>query len=657
MDPDELAVYAVVNRGRNTSIQRPIRFTLQLTELSGMFHPGTVQLRPLFFGDSDTDVYDALLNQTDTDDIPATGDIAEIETILRNPERNCVFYYSSTEVDDISEVVAAVRTERPDIPVFVFVSTPETAETMLEAGATDYIWTDGATHDGAFPLSRVQRAVSASNDMPASPDAGDDPTTNTTTATHGRLTVDTDDHGSGTTDSRLAWYGTVLRAIPDEIYTMDAEGRHLSVIPPAGSDRTVAGYDPAEMIGEHASLVMDEADIDRARAAIKELLRDDECKRTSFEMDLVTRDGNRVPYENHIALLPADDGEFAGTVGVLRDISDRTEKERKLTQIRQHITDVVWMTSPEKDSMDFVSEAYEDVWGRSTESLLQNPESFVDAIHPEDRERVQGALARQQAAPESYDETYRVVRPDGDIRWVRDRSAGVYRDGELQRIVGVATDITERKEREAELRLKDRVLAAAPIGVTIMETTRPGTPIIYANDEFADLTGYDETDVQGRSWSTLAGPETDQATLDRLQAAVTREETLSTVMLAYRQDGTPFWDRITVAPVRDDDSVVTHYVIFHQDVTEEKEYEHRLERQFDEFSDVLREDLRRPVELAQTQLDDLATDTDADLSSVREHLQHLDRLISDISTVHSFNAVPRELSEATLKSLDSTDKK
>ena len=122
-------------------------------------------------------------------------------------------------------------------------------------------------------------------------------------------------------ERRLERYETLVQAIPDEIYTMDAEGYHTSVVPPAGRTETVAGYDPAEMVGEHASMVMDEADIERAREVIAALVDSEDREHASFEMDLITSDGERVPHENHVALLPSEDGEFAGTVGVLRDVS------------------------------------------------------------------------------------------------------------------------------------------------------------------------------------------------------------------------------------------------------------------------------------------------------------------------------------------------
>ena len=135
----------------------------------------------------------------------------------------------------------------------------------------------------------------------------------------------------------LERYETILRTIPDEVYTLDADGHFTSVIPPNDAELTTTGYDPDELIGEHVSILMDEDDISTGEARIQELLERDDHEKASFEMDLITVDGERIPNENHVALLPSDDGSFRGTVGVLRDISARKERERELRRKNERL--------------------------------------------------------------------------------------------------------------------------------------------------------------------------------------------------------------------------------------------------------------------------------------------------------------------------------
>ncbi|WP_440770776.1 PAS domain S-box protein [Natronorubrum sp. DTA28] len=136
----------------------------------------------------------------------------------------------------------------------------------------------------------------------------------------------------------LEQYETILKAIPDEVYVLDADGRFTNVIPPVDADLTTVGYSPGEQIGEHVSLVIDDDDIRTGEAIIAELLANDDRERDSYEITLHTKDGDRVPTENHLALLPTeDDDEFRGTVGVLRDITERKERERTLERQNERL--------------------------------------------------------------------------------------------------------------------------------------------------------------------------------------------------------------------------------------------------------------------------------------------------------------------------------
>ncbi|WP_222919174.1 PAS domain S-box protein [Natrinema sp. SYSU A 869] len=133
-------------------------------------------------------------------------------------------------------------------------------------------------------------------------------------------------------ERELERYETILETIPDEVYTLDADGYLTEVVPPINAEETTTGYEPEEMVGEHVSIIMDDDDIDTAESEIEALLCDDDREHVSFEMETITKDGERHPNENHIAALPTDeDGHFSGTVGVLRNISDRKARERELT--------------------------------------------------------------------------------------------------------------------------------------------------------------------------------------------------------------------------------------------------------------------------------------------------------------------------------------
>ncbi|MFT3841619.1 MAG: PAS domain S-box protein [Myxococcaceae bacterium] len=164
------------------------------------------------------------------------------------------------------------------------------------------------------------------------------------------------------------------------------------------------------------------------------------------------KDGSRIELAASWQMLP-----FRGAMHVLFMALDITaeraateaarEVERRFSEIAGSIKEVFWMTALDAHQMLYVSPAYEKIWGRSCESLLKDSTQWVEAIHPEDQARVRAANA--VILTQGYDVQYRVVRPDGSLRWVHDRSFVVRNPaGEPTAIGGVAEDITERRELE-----------------------------------------------------------------------------------------------------------------------------------------------------------------------------------------------------------------
>ena len=141
-----------------------------------------------------------------------------------------------------------------------------------------------------------------------------------------------------------------------------------------------------------------------------------------------------------------------------REMLDHTQTEeqlrktmQQLRQLAENITDVFWMKDAGEARMGYVSPAYEKIWGRSCRELYQHPQLWLEAIHPEDRERMVH-VAQDPESNSSYDEEYRIVQPAGPVRWIRERAFPV-RDGagKVVRVVGIAEDITERRRLEREI--------------------------------------------------------------------------------------------------------------------------------------------------------------------------------------------------------------
>jgi PAS domain S-box-containing protein len=125
--------------------------------------------------------------------------------------------------------------------------------------------------------------------------------------------------------------------------------------------------------------------------------------------------------------------------------------ERDFEQMADHIEEIFWMLDAESRKALYVNQAYETITGRSRQSLVEDPSSYEEVIHPEDRVRVLSRL-KESVETGEFDEEFRITRPDKAVRWVWVRGFPV-RDsaGAVRRLVGTAQDISARKSAEEQI--------------------------------------------------------------------------------------------------------------------------------------------------------------------------------------------------------------
>ncbi|WP_254839523.1 PAS domain S-box protein [Natronomonas marina] len=210
--------------------------------------------------------------------------------------------------------------------------------------------------------------------------------------------------------------------------------------------------------------------------------------------------------------------------------------------------------------------------------------------------RVEGSLAELKRETEAYLPVLLLVEDRERAReaeWITETVGGTVDD-----VLVIPTPKHELDARiEAMLRarrqsrrlaLYRRAMDEASIGISITDPDRPDNPLVYVNDGFCRLTGYDREDVLGENCRLLQGPDTEEATVDRLRDAIAAGEPVTVEILNYRADGEPFWNRLTVAPVRDDDGEVSHYLGFQEDVTEQVERKREVRRERERFEALAR---------------------------------------------------------------------
>jgi PAS domain S-box-containing protein len=159
--------------------------------------------------------------------------------------------------------------------------------------------------------------------------------------------------------------------------------------------------------------------------------------------------------------------------------------------------------------------------------------------------------------------------------------------------------------QEQWLALKDRALAVAAEGITIADARQPDRPLIYVNEGFEQITGYAAADALGRNCKFLQGPDTDPDAVAEIRAALTAERDCTVEILNYRRDGTPFWNRLSITPVRDAAGTVTHYIGIQSDLTKRRRAEEALreaKHELERANAIMQHELEEAAEIQQAWL-------------------------------------------------------
>jgi PAS domain S-box-containing protein len=236
---------------------------------------------------------------------------------------------------------------------------------------------------------------------------------------------------------------------------LDAWDENANLIAWNGECERVTGYSAGEIIGNPRAVEMLYPDADYREQMFAQW-RERGYNYRDWEWTLTSKDGQikTVAWYNISEEFPIQ-GWHGWAIGV--DITERKraedalrESEQRFRQLAENIREVFWLASPDRSQRIYISSAYEEIWGRTCESWYEKPLSCLEAVHPDDRDRVVASLETMKL--EEHDHEYRIVRSDGTIRWIRDRSFPV-RDaqGRVYRIAGIAEDITSRKLAEAEI--------------------------------------------------------------------------------------------------------------------------------------------------------------------------------------------------------------
>jgi PAS domain S-box-containing protein len=243
----------------------------------------------------------------------------------------------------------------------------------------------------------------------------------------------------------------IVESSRDAIVSRRLDGTILTWNP--GAERML-GYTAAEMVGRNIREIIP-AELHSSLERRQALFEQGEAV-AGHETVRVTKDGRRIDVATSPAPLRNANGEIWGYSTIIRDITQRKQREQELREseerfrlLAENIDQVFWINTLALDGNIYVSPAYDKIWGRGRETLRSDPNGWMASIHPEDLPKVREAMRGLQGEHQ-LDVEYRIVRPDGAVRWIRDRSYPMTRGDGTPLLCGLAEDITDQKRVAAE---------------------------------------------------------------------------------------------------------------------------------------------------------------------------------------------------------------
>ena len=353
--------------------------------------------------------------------VVTVADEAALQERLEETAAGCLVVDTEALTADPGQVLAEARAVAPEEPVVWVTPSPGSLDDDALGPGTTVVERSAATEEWSFLVEKVRAVLKG-----GSPPGG------------------------------LDQYRMLVESARDGLYILDASAE---VVYLNESFAEMLGYDREELLGTHATIPMAEGELERGQRTVQELIESDSRESEVIDMEMETKPGGRITVSINFVVLTDESGTYEGLMGVVRDITERKERERELERyeaIVQTVSEPIYVLDTDERFVR-VNDGMLEKLGYDRETLLG---SHVSLVAGDDGVRRQEALIRdlERGDSDRASTEVQLETADGTRRQYNINMAAIRDHGELEATVVTAHDVTELREHQRQLSVLDRVL-------------------------------------------------------------------------------------------------------------------------------------------------------------------------------------------------------
>jgi PAS domain S-box-containing protein len=248
---------------------------------------------------------------------------------------------------------------------------------------------------------------------------------------------------------------------------------------------------------------------------------------------------------------------------IFRDITERKraeaasrESEARFRQFGESSADVLWIVDADSNQLEYISPAYETVWGAPREPVMADIGEWSRRVHPEDFAKASEGMGILRSG-RRYTAEYRIVRPDGDVRYILDTGFPIYENGRVRRLAGIAQDLTDRRIAERKLAESERRMRTLATGIPqlVFRADAAGRRT-WNSPQWIEFTGLSFEESLDRGWLDAVHPDDRAGTVASLEEAVDRSDYYHEYRIRHAASGDYRWHQTRATALRDGSGVI-----------------------------------------------------------------------------------------------------